>query len=117
MLGNALELFPTITIKEAIFLGINCAGDRVISGNDGEGFWCILPILPFNHDVVLGALVRGVGGLERAFMCHDAPELPYFSSIIILLLNVIEDLIVSQDLLILIIIDRAAELEPFRLVM
>ena len=37
MLGNALKPFPAIKIKEAIFFGINCADDRVISGNDGEG--------------------------------------------------------------------------------
>jgi len=36
-LGNALKPFPAIKIKEAIFFGINCAGDRVVSGNDGEG--------------------------------------------------------------------------------
>ena len=62
---------------------------------NGEGFGGNLPILPFDHDVVPGALVRWVGGLERAFMCRDVPELPYFGPVIILLLNVAEDLIVS----------------------
>jgi len=58
--GNALEPFPTIKIKKAIFLGINCAGDRVVSGNEGEGLRGNLPIFPFNHDVVLGTLVTWV---------------------------------------------------------
>jgi len=59
-LGNALEPLPTIKIKEAIFFGINCAGDRVVSGNNGEGFRSNLPIFPFDHDVVLGTLVTWV---------------------------------------------------------
>ncbi len=37
-LGNSLKLLPAIKTKEAIFLGINCAGDGVVSSNDGEGF-------------------------------------------------------------------------------
>ena len=50
-------------------------------------------------------------------MHNNAPELPQFGPIIILLLNVIEDLIVSKDLLILIIIDGAEELETIRMAM
>ncbi len=50
-------------------------------------------------------------------MCCDATELPHLGPVIILLLNIIEDLVVRQDLLILIIIDRAVELEPFRFLM
>jgi len=42
------------------------------------------------------------------------PELPQFGLIIILLLDVIEDLIVSKDLLILIIVNGAEELEMIR---
>jgi len=37
MLGYALEPFPAIKIQEAILLGINCAGDWVVSSNDGKG--------------------------------------------------------------------------------
>ncbi len=50
-------------------------------------------------------------------MGFNMPKLPHFGPIIILLLDVIENLIIGQDLFILIIIDRAAELEPFSLVM
>ena len=48
-----------------------------------------------------------------AFMGNDVPELPQFGSIFILLLDVIEDLIVGENFLILVIIDEAAQLEPF----
>jgi len=47
------------------------------------------------------------------FMGNNSPELPHFGSIIILLLNMIEDLIVGENFLILVIIDRAVELGPF----
>ncbi len=50
-------------------------------------------------------------------MCRDMTEFPDLCAIIILLLNVIEDLIVRQDFLILIIIDRAAELKMLRFLM
>ncbi len=33
--GYSIKAFPSVKIEEAIFLGIDCAGDRVISGNDG----------------------------------------------------------------------------------
>ena len=94
LLGNPLKPFPTIKIEEVILFGINCAGDRVISSNDGEGFLSNLPILPFDHDIVLGALVSWVRGLERTFMSCDAAKFPHFGSIIILLPNIIEDLVV-----------------------
>ena len=45
-LGYSLKPFPSIKIKKAIFLGINCTGDRVVSGNDGEGSEVISP---FSH--------------------------------------------------------------------
>jgi len=48
-------------------------------------------------------------------MHNNEPELPKVGPIIILLVNVIEDLIVAEDILILIIIDRATELESFGL--
>ena len=41
----------------------------------------------------------------------NASELPHFGPIIILLLNVIEGLIVGENLLILVVVNRAAELE------
>ncbi len=44
-------------------------------------------------------------------MGYNAPEFPYLGSIIILLLNVVEDFIVGENFLILVIIDGAAELE------
>ena len=94
-LGYALEPFPTVKIQKAIFLGIYCTGDRIVSGNDGEGFGGNLPVLPFDHDVVLGALVSWVRGLERTFMRCDAAKFPHFGSTIILLPNIIEDLIVG----------------------
>jgi len=43
-------------------------------------------------------------------MGENVPELPHFGSIFILLLNVIEDLIVSKDLFILVIINGAEDL-------
>jgi len=45
-------------------------------------------------------------------MSGDALELPEFGTGVILLLNVVEDLGIGQDLLELVIIDRAPELEP-----
>ena len=50
-------------------------------------------------------------------MCQNAPELPQFSPVVILLLNIVEDLIVRKDLLILVIIDGAEELEMVRMAM
>ena len=50
-------------------------------------------------------------------MCNNVPELPQLGSIIILLLNVIEDLIVVENLHILVVIDRAVECEPFSIAM
>ena len=50
-------------------------------------------------------------------MHNNAPELLQFGPFIILLLNVIEDLIVSKDLLILVIINGAEELELISMAM
>jgi len=50
-------------------------------------------------------------------MHNNVPECPQLGPIIILLLDVIEDLIVSKDLLILIIINGAEELEPISMAM
>jgi len=72
-----------------------------------------LPIFSFNHDIELGTLITFVRWLEEAFMGNNSPELPHFGSIIILLLNMIEDLIVGENFLILVIIDRAVELGLF----
>jgi len=41
-------------------------------------------------------------------MGYDVPEFPYLGSIIILLLNVVEDFTVGENFLILVIIDGAA---------
>jgi len=35
-LGNARKPFPAIKIEEAIFFGIDCTDDRVVSSNGGE---------------------------------------------------------------------------------
>ena len=48
-------------------------------------------------------------------MHYNMSELPQVGPTIILLLDVIEDLIVSKDLLILVIIDGAEELETIRM--
>ena len=50
-------------------------------------------------------------------MGKNAPELPHFGPIVILLLDVVEDLIVSKNLLILVVIDGAEELETIRMAM
>ncbi len=44
-LGNALEPFPTSRSSRPFSFSIDCTGDRVVSGNDGEGFRSKLPIL------------------------------------------------------------------------
>jgi len=48
-------------------------------------------------------------------MGKNAPELPHFDAIVILLLDLVEDLIVGKDLLILIVINGADELETIRM--
>jgi len=50
-------------------------------------------------------------------MHNNVPELPQLGPIIILLLDVIEDLIVGKDLLILVIINGAEELELISMAM
>ncbi len=89
---NALKMLPAIKIKQVVLPGIDCTGDRIICSNDGEGLRGNFHIFPFDHDIELGTLVTWVRCLEGAFVGNNAPELPLFGSIIILLFNVVEDL-------------------------
>jgi len=74
-------------------------------------------IFPFDQDIELGTLIIWVGWLKGAFMGNNVSELPQFGSIVILLLNVIEDLTLKQTFFVLVIIDGAAELELFSITM
>ncbi len=97
-----------------LFSGINCTDDRIVCSNDGVGF---RSNFPFDQDIELGTLIIWVGWLKGAFMGNNVSELPQFGSIVILLLNVIEDLTLKQTFFVLVIIDGAAELELFSITM
>jgi len=60
LLGNTLELSPTICVKEVVVPCIDCTGNRIVGSNDGQGFRCDLPIFPFNHDIELRPFEGGV---------------------------------------------------------
>jgi hypothetical protein len=95
MLSKAFELFPTRFIKEIMVTGIDATGDRIILGNDGKRLQNNLPSFPFDHHIVVQAIiVRMIGG-KGAFMTSDASKFPDDSVFIfILFIQIIKKLIV-----------------------
>lgn len=75
--GYGLEALPPRLVEEAVALGADGAGDRVVGCNLGEGFTRCLPALPLNLGAAGGPAAVGVGWFERALVRHDGLELPH----------------------------------------
>ena len=104
---------PPWFLKKVILLSIDGTCSRVISSNDSKGFISYLPILPFNTNIESQTLVFGVTWLERTLMSNDLTKLPNNVIILHILLDKVHELIISDNLLILIFIDRASKFNVF----
>jgi hypothetical protein len=107
---NAFEPLPSVQIKKIVVSGIYGTCHRIISCNNGKRYRGNLPILPFNHDIVLGSLIILVMLSEWSLVCSDTPKLPYIALPIFLSLKRIKKFLVGDDVLKLVIVDRTYKL-------
>ena len=74
MLCNLPKALPSLCAEKAILLGVQGTRDRIVGGNDREGFKGMAAVLPLNLDIPHRAIVFGIVFAVGPLMATDAFE-------------------------------------------